>query len=147
MQVNGPKAETSVPYKLQCTSLKPVREVRDLGFYINTNLDFSSYCRTLVRKANYSIYTLFRLLRSKDPQVYLRVYKSYVRPIMEPEKAVWNPCKKKDIEFLESVQNSFTRKLYLRCYGQLLAAAQFPWKCKSTWPSNVASRRRKLISL
>lgn len=62
---------TAVPYTLQSTSLMPAREVGDLGFLINTKQGFSGYYGTLVRKANYSIYTVFTLLGSKDPQVYL----------------------------------------------------------------------------
>ncbi|EYC10127.1 hypothetical protein Y032_0057g2777 [Ancylostoma ceylanicum] len=50
-------------------------------------------------------------------EVYLRAYKSYVRPVVESGITISNPFKKKDINLLESVQNSFTRKLMMRCFG------------------------------
>lgn len=53
--VIGPEVETSVPYKLQSTSLMPVMEVGDLGFTTNANLNFSSYYKRLAKKTSYSI--------------------------------------------------------------------------------------------
>lgn len=69
-----------------------------------------------MRKANYRIYNLFRVLKSNIPEVYIRAYKTYVRPIVESGTTVFNPTRKKDIDLLESIQNSFTRKLMMRCF-------------------------------
>lgn len=67
--------------------------------------------------AHARIYNLFKALRTKDPQVLVKAYKTYVRPVVENGTAVFNPFLKKDIARLENVQNNFTRKLVLRCSG------------------------------
>ncbi|VDO23305.1 unnamed protein product [Haemonchus placei] len=95
--------------------LKTVSEVRDLGFYYDYRLNFKKHCNILVSKGNRRSFNLFKALRSKNQDVLLRAYKLYVRPILEYGSSVFNPYAKNDIRALESVQNSFTRKLMLRC--------------------------------
>lgn len=135
---------TDSQYKLRGLPLKPVKEVRDLGFIVSADLSFDSHYRSIVKKANYRIYNLFKVLRTRDPQIYLRAYKTYVRPIVENGVTVFNPVKRKDIDFLEGVQNSFTRKLVMRCFG--LKYAQVPCgaeRSKLLGLSSLSNRRRK----
>lgn len=114
----GPKNQTRTPtYTINGDQLNRVNEARDLGYNVTSDLCFSQHCRILVKKANCRIYNLFRALKSKLPEVYIRAYKTYVRPIVESGTTVFNPTKKKDIDLLESVQNNFTRKLMMRCYS------------------------------
>lgn len=114
----GSKRQSQFPtYSINGQVLSNVKEARDLGFIITSNLCFSQHCRLLVKKAGYRIYNLFRALKSNQPEIYIRAYKTYVRPIVESGITVFNPTKKKDIELLESVQNSFTRKLMMRCFS------------------------------
>lgn len=44
-------------------------------------------------------------------------YKTYVRPVLEYGTTVFSPKCKREISRLESVQNSFTRKLWIRVHG------------------------------
>ena len=68
----------------------------------------------LVKKALFRTYNIFKALKTKDPKVLIKAYKTYVRSVVENGTTVFNPYKRKDIEFLKSVQNNFTRKLVMR---------------------------------
>lgn len=111
---NGP---FKASYHIGGKNLECVKEVRDLGFLITDNLCFTPHYRSIVNKATARTYNLFKALKSKDPKILIRAYKTYIRPIVESGTTVFNPHLKKDIRFLESVQNNFTRKLMLRCSG------------------------------
>ncbi|XGW28756.1 hypothetical protein V3C99_008503 [Haemonchus contortus] len=119
-------------YKIGSVVLEPVNEVRDLGFVMSNKLAFDSHYKALVSRANNRIYNLFKTLQSKNPAILLKAYKAYVRPIVESGTSVFFPFKKKDVQLLESVQNSFTRKLILRC-----SALSF-----KSLPSGVERRHR-----
>eukprot|EP00731_Ephydatia_muelleri_P037867 Em0583g3a len=48
------------------------------------------------------------ILGSKDVSVLVRLYKVYVRPLLESSIQVWNPWLHKDIKCIERVQRFFT---------------------------------------
>ncbi|EYC26786.1 hypothetical protein Y032_0010g964 [Ancylostoma ceylanicum] len=48
--------------------LKTVEEVRDLGFILTDKLGFDNHYKTLVRKATFRIYNLFKALKTRDPK-------------------------------------------------------------------------------
>ncbi|EYC26747.1 hypothetical protein Y032_0010g946 [Ancylostoma ceylanicum] len=106
-----------VTYYIGDVKLENVEEVRDLGYTINSNLDFGQHYKNLVNKAMGITYNMFKILKTKDVNVLIRAYKTYIRPIMESGTTVFNPYKQKDIDLLESVQNNFTRKVFIRCSG------------------------------
>ena len=54
------------------------------------------------------------ILGSKDVSVLVRLYKVYVRPLLESSIQVWNPWLHKDIKCIERVQRFFTRAIYKR---------------------------------
>ncbi|KIH61084.1 hypothetical protein ANCDUO_08649 [Ancylostoma duodenale] len=82
-------------------------------------------------------------LRTRNPAVLIRAYKMYVC-IVEFGTTIMSLHKKKDVMALESVQNNFTRKLFLRITG--LFYAQIPCgeqrRMQISLPS-LASRRKK----
>ena len=45
----------------------------------------------------------------------LLVFITYVRPKLEYNLPVWNPCLKKDVHLLESIQKKFSRDVFIRC--------------------------------
>ncbi|EYB84090.1 hypothetical protein Y032_0323g2497 [Ancylostoma ceylanicum] len=106
-----------VTYYIGDVTLENVEAVRDLGYAINNNLDFGQHYKNLVNRAIGLTYNVFKILKTKDVNVLIRAYKTYIRPIMESGTTVFNPYKQKDIDLLESVQNNFTRKVFMRCSG------------------------------
>ncbi len=56
--------------------------------------------------------------------ILLKVYKTYVRPVLEFNTVVYNPHQVSDISKLEKVQNMFTRRLYSRCGINYVSAVE-----------------------
>ena len=69
---------------------------------------------------------IFRTFVSPDITILLRVYITYVRPLLEYNSVVLSPSLKQDIISIEKVQRKFTKRL--------------PGYCNA----NNAERRRKL---
>lgn len=97
--------------------LKQITDVRDLGFLITSNLKFDLHYKSTVKNGNFRIYSKLKILKSNELHVLLRANKCYIRPIMEFATIIFKPCHKKDTDILESVQNNYERKLFMRCYG------------------------------
>ena len=136
-------SKRDVTYKVGNVNLQFVDHVRDLGFLINNKLSFDDHYKSLVNKANYRTYNLFKALKTKNSHILLKAYKTYVRPILESATTVFSPYKKKDICLLESAQNSFTRKLIMRCSGlsyELIPNGEE--RCKQLGLLSLASRRK-----
>ena len=53
----------------------------------------------------------FRAFQSRDPRFLVRVYRTYVLPILNYGPPVWSPHLRQEVNELESVQRRFTRRL------------------------------------
>lgn len=117
-----------IVYVLDGQRVSVATEVTDLGFSYDNKLQFDKHCSSLKKKANLQLLNLFRSLRTNNPSVLLKAYKTYIRPILEYGTVIFFPKKKMLINMLESVQNSFTRKLLIRTrgfdYSRIPSAAQ-----------------------
>lgn len=70
----------------------------------------------ICRRAYARTYKIFKGFTTKNKDVLLKVFKTYVRSVLECGTTVFFPWKKRDIEAFEQIQNNFTRKLMIR-YG------------------------------
>ena len=86
-------------------------EVTDLGVCVDSTLKFSSHCNIITRKAYFVLRNLFIVFKSHDVAFYLKMYCTYVRPIIENASVIWSPINVCDVDKLERVQKYFTRKL------------------------------------
>ena len=86
--------------------------VRDLGVTIQSDLKFSSHISKIYSKSIALVYILLRSFNTKNPRFYVNLYKLYTRPILEYNSTTWNPYLISDVLKLESVQRTFTRKLF-----------------------------------
>ena len=60
----------------------------------------------------HSIFNLiFKSFQSRNTELLVRAFKTYVRPLLEVNSQVWSPHLLKDIRRLEAVQRRFTKKL------------------------------------
>ena len=103
-------------YKLVHTSLEHTEYEKDLGFIIDNKLKFSEHINQMVNKDNSIMGVIRRSFRFLDPQTFLKLYKSRVRPHLEYTVAVWNLHLKKDIKNIESVQRRATKQLVMHVY-------------------------------
>ena len=84
-------------------------ETKDLGIYITSNLSWSLQATKYANKANSVLGFVRRTVGPNNPDLFSKLYKSLVRPILEYSSPVWSPHLKKDIATLEKVQRRASR--------------------------------------
>lgn len=105
----------SADYSLCGITLPAVVQCKDLGVCIHQSLKPSVHCNSIAARAYRVLNILFRCFFTANSTVLLRAYVTYVRPVLEYASPVWSPCYVTDIDLLERVQRSFTRRLYAKC--------------------------------
>jgi hypothetical protein len=105
-------------YKLNNEIIPPCDSIVDLGIHFYSNLKFGHHCSAIVSKANLRAKLILKTFLSRNPFIIARAFVVYVRPLLEYCTPVWSPHNKRDIELLESVQRTFTRKLFHYCHLQ-----------------------------
>lgn len=96
-------------YHIGDRELTKVTEQVDLGVCVSHDLKWEHHINAAVKRANVTIYLIRRCFREMSPELFLRAYKAYVRPILEHAVVVWCPYFKKDIDLLERVQRRATK--------------------------------------
>ena len=91
--------------------LSQVSVIRDLGVLVNDKLVFTPHITTIVAKARQRLFLLFKCFTTKNHKLLLLAYKTYILPILEYCSSIWSPHKLSDIDLLENVQRSFTKRL------------------------------------
>ena len=83
----------------------------DIGVTISSNLKPSQQCVNAARKGHNALGQIWRAFHYRDKNVYLRLYKQQVRPLLEFATPVWSPWSAIDIDILENVQRRFVRSV------------------------------------
>ena len=102
---------------------------KDLGVLIDSRLCFSEHIDSVVAKANQRIFLLFKAFRNRDLKLMIFAFKVYIIPILEYCSPIWSPYRLSDIDRIENVQRSFTKKLNgLKdlSYSERLVACDLP---------------------
>ena len=97
--------------------------VKDLGVSVSGRLNFSEHCGRISSKASQRVGLTYRAFSSRDTPFMIGMFKTYVRPILEYNCEVWSPVKLEDIDRLERVQRSFTKRikgLFNKTYSERL---------------------------
>ncbi len=110
-------------YQIAESTIACVDVAADLGVLVDSKLTFVEHISSVIRKANYSLCVLFKCFLTDDRHALLRGYVSYVHPVLEYACTVWSPSLHSrssvrcltSVDKLESVQRSFTRRLFRRC--------------------------------
>lgn len=76
---------------------------------MTSNLSWSLQATKCANKANSVLGFVRRIVGPKNPDLFSKLYKSLVRPILEYSSPVWSPHLKKDIATLEKVQRRASR--------------------------------------
>ena len=133
---------SSPQYQLCGNQLKAVSEVKDLGIYITSNLSWSMQANKCANKANSVLGSIKRMVGPKKPQLFSKLYKSLVRPILEYCSTVWGPHLKKDLNTLEKVQRRASKCVL----GNIGRDMPYEKRLKLLqWPT--LEQRRLLLSL
>ena len=91
-------------YYVNDNQLKAVSKIKALGVYITSNLSWSMQVNKCANKANSVLGFIKRTVGPKNPELFLKLYKSLVRPILEYCSPVWCPHLKKDSSTLKKGQ-------------------------------------------
>ena len=78
--------------------------MKDLGVYVNRNLEPSFHVNKIAKKAHAVLSQIRRATTLRDSKTFIGLYKSFVRPHLETAASVWNPSKREDVQTLEKVQ-------------------------------------------
>ena len=81
-----------------------VEEERDIGVLIHRSLKPSKQCKKAAATAGAVLKTITRNFHYRDRNVFLRLYKQYVRPHLEFASQAWSPWLSSDINIIEKVQ-------------------------------------------
>jgi hypothetical protein len=98
-------------YHIDGTALPQQSSYADLGVTITSDLSFETHIANIVARARQRINILFRGFVTRNLSVMRRAYITYVRPILEYNSVVWNPCLIYLIDSIENVQRYFTRRI------------------------------------
>ena len=91
-------------YFIGQNQIESVDIVKDLGIYVNQNLEPSFHFKKMAKKAHVVLSQIRRATTLRDSKTFIGLYKAFVRPHLETASSVWNPSKREDILTLEKVQ-------------------------------------------
>ena len=117
--------------------LDSVNNEKDLGIFISSDLKPSLQCQKAAKKANSVLGCMARGLTYRTKDVWLKLYKVYVRPILEYSVQAWNPWLSKDIKVIEDVQKRAVRMT------SGLKSNDYEGKLKEVGLTSLAKRRER----
>ena len=98
-------------YCINNVQLPVVTHMKDLGITIDQNLNFSMHCSNIAKSASSRVGLIFRGFSSRSLNFLVKMFINRVRPVLEYNCEVWSPHMLKDIDLLEGVQRSYTKRI------------------------------------
>ena len=96
---------------------------------MSSNLKFHEHVNQIVKSATVTANQIHRCFLLKNKKFLVKMFKTFVRPKLEYASQVWNPVYKGDINQLERVQRSFTKRIpgFNNCtYAERLEILELP---------------------
>lgn len=125
-------------YKLQDRTIEPVSQVRDLGIIIDSKLSFEEHINEIASKSSRRIYHLVNSLPKLTIDLYVRLYKAYVLPVLEYGSVLFSPTLKGQIKRLEKPQKLFTKIL---AHKHLIPNSDYRGRLKALKMDSLEFRR------
>ena len=82
---------------------------KDLGVVVDNKLTFSQHINSTVVKANQVVGMIRRSFKYMDKEIFVQLFTSRVRPLLEYGNVIWNPRLIQDIDAIERVQRRATK--------------------------------------
>ena len=92
-------------------TLSICKSVRDLGVVVDCNLNFAEHISITTRKALLRCKLILKCFCSRNSDLLVKAYVTYVRPLLEYASSVWSPHHLHLISKLEKVQKYFTKRI------------------------------------
>ena len=93
-------------------SLTVSNSERDLGVVSDSFLNFDLHINGCISRANRVLGIIHRSFSYLDKRMFILLYKTIVRPILEYGNSIWSPLYKRQSISIENVQRRATRMLY-----------------------------------
>ena len=91
--------------------LSPTNELKDLGVRISSDLSWKRQIGVVISKSRSMAAWVLSVFKSREPEVMMTLYKTYVRTQLEYCSILWHPLTVEDIMTIEGVQRTFTSKI------------------------------------
>jgi hypothetical protein len=130
----------STTFYMNQTQIPNSEHVRDLGIILSKNWKWSKYISSITTKANTTSYSILRAFQSSNYHVLLNLFKTYVRPTLEYNTNIWTPQLQSEIDRVESVQRTFTKRL---CQRNNIKFSGYPERLKILGLESLEARRVK----
>ena len=98
-------------YCINDVQLPVVTHMKDLGVTIDQNLNFSLHCSNIAKSASSRVGLIFRGFSSRSQIFLVKMFINRVRPVLEYNCEVWSPHILNDIDLLEGIQRSYTKRI------------------------------------
>ena len=99
-------------------SIIPDRDhVRDLGVTMSNDCSFQQHISNICVSARNMCAWILRTFQSRSQELMLTTWKSLVLPILDYCSQLWSPSKVGQIQEIEDIQRSFTRKIWCKNRG------------------------------
>ena len=92
-------------FRIDDTLIPHKDNFRDLGVIVSTPLSFNKHIDEIVSKAFSRLGLIYKLFSLKSQKSVVRLYKSFVRPILEYSCLIWDPHTIGYVNKIERVQN------------------------------------------
>ena len=101
IQVGPPSRSCRHSYMLNSITITSTDKQKDLGIWIDPNLNFHNHTRQTVSRANHTLGLIRKCFQYFDNNMLLSLYKTIVRPIVEYGNVIWGPHFALDQQSLE----------------------------------------------
>ena len=105
------KGDSTGQFCINGIPLPVVTECHDLGITITHDLSHSSHISDIIFKAHQRANLVHRCCVSRNPNLLVRAFVTYVRPLLEYNVLFGLRIQKQDITLAEQVQRRFTKRL------------------------------------
>ena len=99
-------------YEMGGKELIEVKEEKDLGVIVSSDLKVGKQCAIAGKKGNQILGMIARTFENRSKEIILQLFKSLIRPHLDYCIQAWRPHLVKDIEVLEKVQWRATRMIW-----------------------------------
>jgi len=89
--------------------IEQVCEEKDIGVIFDSELKFNKHITSSVNRANQKLGMIRRSFEYMDRDMFVTLYKSLIRPLLEYATVIWSPLFKKDIVAIENIQRRATK--------------------------------------
>ena len=124
-------------YSMGGGKLETTEEERDLGVIMSRKLKPGPQCAKAARTAQMVLGQISRAFHYRDKYVFMRLYKTYVRPHLEFAGQAWAPWTAADKDILENVQRRAVRM------ASGLKAADYEGRLKELGMISLEERRHQ----